>query len=619
MTINKEEQEFLDVLRNIVDNGIEDNNDRTGVGIKFLPGITLKYDLKNNKLPLWTTRKVKWSNQFVELIWFLRGQTDVKFLQDKGINIWNSWVKKDGTIGPGYGKQWRTWEKYISDGHGTVYRDQPIDQFKNLIDGIKSNPSSRRHIVSLWNVADINDCMLPPCFLSDTLIATNHGYKKIQDIVVNDEVIDHTGTVKCVLQTWKTSYKGKIIKLLTHYKNEFINCTPNHPFLVKNKGYITADKIKIGDYFAIPRNKEIKIPNFHYKFLQFGKEITRLWQPSLNDFYTFGYFLGDGWHNGRGRISFAINNRDKEEVLSILRNSIKISKKPNKLKLNCYTYETKSLKWQCALNDFGRGAINKKIPQWILDAPTEYIVAFLNGYEKADGCKRNEETRYTTISPSVAYGLQLLYAKLGKPCGVYFRLRKKTKKIENRIVNQNNLYEISVASQIKSDYCLIDNDFLWIKVKEIFSKEEKADVFNFEVDVTNTYTANNIVNHNCHGDIIQFIIAPNTKDLHCLQYQRSADFAVGYCPWQYAMLTHIVAALTDTIPASFTATIGNCHVYLNQLDAIKEQLNRTPSESPMFKILKPLTSIQDVENLQLEDAEVLNYNFQKFIRFPIAV
>lgn len=283
--INKEEQEFLDVLRNIVDNGIEDNNDRTGVGIKFLPGVTLKYDLRNNKLPLWTTRKVKWSNQFIELVWFLRGQTDVKFLQDRGINIWDSWVKEDGTIGPGYGKQWRTWEKYVSDGHGTVYRDQPIDQFKNLITGIKNKPSSRRHIVSLWNVPDMEHCKLP---------------------------------------------------------------------------------------------------------------------------------------------------------------------------------------------------------------------------------------------------------------------------------------------------C-------------------------------------------CHGDIIQFIVDPNTKELHCLQYQRSADFTIGYCPWQYTMLTHIVASLTNTIPASFTATLGNCHVYINQLDAIKEQLSRTPSESPTFKILKPLTSIQDVENLQLEDVEVSNYNPQKFIRFPIAV
>lgn len=96
-----EEEEFLSTVKNIYENGFE-VPDRTGVGTRTIPGVFLKYDLRDNKLPIWTTRKIKWENQFWELIWFLRGDTKVKWLQDRGVNIWNSWVKWDGTIGPGY-------------------------------------------------------------------------------------------------------------------------------------------------------------------------------------------------------------------------------------------------------------------------------------------------------------------------------------------------------------------------------------------------------------------------------------------------------------------------------------------------------------------------------------
>lgn len=167
--MNREELQYLDTIRNIVDCGIP-SNDRTGVGTKYLIGQTFKYDLSENKIPIWTTRKIPWKNQVWELIWFLRGQTDVKWLQDRGVNIWNSWVKKDGTIGPGYGKQWRRWETFNS-GHSVYssisnqqfYPKKTIDQFSLLIEGIKTNPDSRRHVVTLWNPADMNDCVLPCC------------------------------------------------------------------------------------------------------------------------------------------------------------------------------------------------------------------------------------------------------------------------------------------------------------------------------------------------------------------------------------------------------------------------------------------------------------------------
>lgn len=322
--MNKEEQQFLDTLKDIIENGIE-SNDRTGTGTKFVVGSTFKYDLSGGKIPLWTTRKVPYRNQWWELLWFLNGRTDVKWLQDRNVKIWDSWMKKDGTIGPGYGKQFRNWtaprsQEEIDTIHEKEYnswsswidslstasplpikpfdfswegssfeyqykiRNKSIDQFKNLIEGIKKNKESRRHIISLFNVSDMDDCALP---------------------------------------------------------------------------------------------------------------------------------------------------------------------------------------------------------------------------------------------------------------------------------------------------C-------------------------------------------CHGLTIQFIVEKD-KFLHCLYYQRSADLAIGYCPFQYALLTNIVARLTGLEAKSLTATIGNNHVYLNQFDAVREQLSRTPKEFPTLEMNPNIKTIEDVEKSVFEDYKLVNYNPDGFIKFPISI
>lgn len=146
--MNLEEQYYLNNLSKILSEGIS-SDDRTGVGTKFLISQKFDYNISDGKIPIWTTRKVPWKNQVIELLWFINGRTDVKWLQDRGITIWNSWTKDDGTIGPGYGKQYR-------DCNG-------IDQFVKLIEGIKKTPESRRHIISLYNVADMEECVLPCC------------------------------------------------------------------------------------------------------------------------------------------------------------------------------------------------------------------------------------------------------------------------------------------------------------------------------------------------------------------------------------------------------------------------------------------------------------------------
>ena len=145
-------QNYLDLLSHVMETGI-DRMDRTGTGTRGVFGHQMRFDLADG-FPMVTTKKLHKKSIIHELIWFLAGDTNIKYLQDNGVKIWDEWADKDGDLGPVYGKQWRRWE----GPDGAV-----IDQVKNVIEGIKANPFSRRHIVSAWNPSDVDDMALPPC------------------------------------------------------------------------------------------------------------------------------------------------------------------------------------------------------------------------------------------------------------------------------------------------------------------------------------------------------------------------------------------------------------------------------------------------------------------------
>lgn len=146
------ERAYLDLLREIMETG-EDQSDRTGTGTRGVFGRQIRCDLGHG-FPLLTTKKVHFKSIAVELLWFIKGMTNVRWLQERGVKIWDEWADENGELGPVYGKQWRRWE-----GPG----GEEIDQLALLIEQIRTKPDSRRHVISAWNPADVPSMALPPC------------------------------------------------------------------------------------------------------------------------------------------------------------------------------------------------------------------------------------------------------------------------------------------------------------------------------------------------------------------------------------------------------------------------------------------------------------------------
>lgn len=145
-------QQYLDLLQYILDKGVE-KSDRTGTGTKSCFGYQMRFDLQQG-FPLVTTKKLHLKSIIYELLWFLKGETNIAYLKEHGVSIWNDWADENGELGPVYGKQWRSWEG--ADG-------KVVDQISDLVKQIKTNPDSRRLIVSAWNVADLSKMALMPC------------------------------------------------------------------------------------------------------------------------------------------------------------------------------------------------------------------------------------------------------------------------------------------------------------------------------------------------------------------------------------------------------------------------------------------------------------------------
>ena len=145
-------KQYLDLLQRIVNEGTR-KEDRTGTGTLSVFGHQMRFNLEEG-FPLLTTKKLHLKSIIHELLWFLKGDTNVRYLQENGVRIWNEWADENGELGPVYGHQWRSWPNY-NGGH--------VDQIQDIVNALKNNPDSRRMIVSAWNVAEVDQMALPPC------------------------------------------------------------------------------------------------------------------------------------------------------------------------------------------------------------------------------------------------------------------------------------------------------------------------------------------------------------------------------------------------------------------------------------------------------------------------
>jgi len=185
-------KQYLDMLQYILDNGIK-KEDRTGVGTLSTFGQQIRFDLSKG-FPLVTTKKVWFKGIVHELLWMLSGLTNIKYLLDNNVHIWDEWADENGNLGPIYGVQWRDWGGYAqitsnNGDHYTYYTHYSIDQLDDVIEQIKINPNSRRHLVSAWNPAELKDMKLPPCHYSFQFNVINNKLSCMFNMRSQDEFL----------------------------------------------------------------------------------------------------------------------------------------------------------------------------------------------------------------------------------------------------------------------------------------------------------------------------------------------------------------------------------------------------------------------------------------------
>lgn len=665
---NNLDKQYLDIMRDILENGVV-KSDRTGTGTKSLFGRTIRHNMRDG-FPLLTTKKLYTKGIIHELLWFLMGDTNVKYLQDNNVRIWDEWSDENGDLGPVYSKQWVNWGGTTETKFGPeknalghlekhVIEHKGINQIQNAIDMLNNDPDSRRIMVNAWNVGELDDMALMPCFNKNTLIKTDNGYKYIDKVNVGDLVLNSVGNYEVVDEIHKNEFNGEMYNIKVWGNTQILESTPEHPFLVKDGGLKNAKDLTLSDYLGIPINKKSVIPTFEItkQVNQYSSKSETRFLDDKNDWFVMGYFLGDGWLIKDDKIFFTIADNDINTVLPIIRKSIKVVRHKKSGK-NCTKFSTSNKMFYHILSQFGNGAKNKIIPDFIHDAPKNLIIEFINGYLSADGCYTESGISYTTISEHIAYGLQLLYAKIGVKASIYKQVRPKTTVIEGRVVNQNDTFSINVyKNKYKSSKYILDENYLWLKVRSIDINNNYDDqVYNLSVSGDRTYTANNLAVHNCHYgfqlytrelthdervglaietvgdkfknvDFQRPVLLDNEnipkREVSMIYNMRSNDFLLGqpYNTASYGFLLEMFAQQTNMVAGELIANLGDTHLYDNHIEYAEEQLERDPYKYDLPKL--KLNKAKDIFSYTIDDFVIEGYeaypNWTGERKPPIAV
>lgn len=365
-----------------------------------------------------------------------------------------------------------------------------------------------------------------PCFVKDTIVLTNNGYKEIQNVHLDDKLLTHTGNFQNIVNLQRKIYNGPIYNFKIKYHPEIIKCTEEHPFYVREQikvwnnllrkyeytygqpEWVNANLIKPTHLFGMVINANSDIPSFEFEKNVNKSRIDKI-TLTLNDpnqWFMMGYFVGDGWieetkkSDGRNtnKIRFSFYENDNETIERI-KQILKITYKDKSGKSE--KYGCADFVWHNLLKQFGKYAHGKIIPEWVQNAPTNLIQEFINGYVASDGHVVSDDiTKISTVSYNLAYGLQRLYLKLGIIASVEKQIRPKTCVILGRLVNQRDIYQITANyNKQKNTTSFIENNYVWYTQKsEVISTSDET-VYNFEVENDNSYIVYNTIVHNCQG------------------------------------------------------------------------------------------------------------------------
>jgi len=701
---NRVDLQHKELIKKILTEGVE-KIDRTGVGTKSIFGHQMRF-LMGEGFPMVSIRRIHMKSTIHEMLWFLGaydqgkyssfGNTNIRYLLDHDVTFWSDWPYKKymesrkyrpelpefnmnefqakivldddfarefGSIGPGYGKQWLSYgsriEKKQKPGSYPIVFETiihpGINQIETIIDQLKKDPDSRRIILDAWKVDELEEMLLPPCFLSGVKVFTSKGYKNIEDIKVGEKVFTHLGNFKEVNKIFKTPYKGKILNIRPRYVSHEFGCTPNHPFLVKDKGWVNAENIGINDKLCIKINKssiipELKIRSGVNQYKDFKIKDIKL--DNMDDWYIMGYFLGDGWINHinpkKGQIFFAINEEQEEKIVAKISKRMSLYKDKKHIG-KVHRFECRNKKWYEILKEFGRFSHGKIIPNWVQDAPIEYINVFLDGYQDSDGSivKRNKSKVFLTTSNDISFGIQRLFAKIGRVSSHVFQNRKETTEIMGREVNQKSTYNISLNNRPHKSRFNFDEEYLYVGISKIEEVQVENYVYNLSVDDDNSYTVNNICTHNCHMMFQMYSFRMNEEDrLHSYSswindnklvfgrpmeeynfperklsmqlYIRSQDVGLGQ-PFniaEYALLLHMIAQIVHMIPHELIINIGDAHIYNNHIEAMQKIIKRDSYDQPKIWLNPEIKNICD---FRFDDIKIIGYRAHSNIPMDVAV
>ena len=592
---NKEEKRYIKIMNKILNKGIY-KDDRTGTGTLSIFGKRFKYNVRNGIIPLFTTKKVFFKGAAEELLWFISGSTDVRKLQEKKVKIW--------------------------DGNST------------------------RSFLDNRGLHHLKEGDIGACFPENTLILTKIGYKKIQDIILEDKLYTHQGDWRTINNIQKSKYNKLLYTFKIKYCSKPIICTDNHPILIKeNKRdlneepkWCRAYNIKKKYYMGFKKNNKRIMPTFN----NINMYDNNLW-------FVLGYlmnYLDD--IDDYGNIIFKIIDKDMFYILKKLSTNIdNITKNIN----NTYTINIDNYS---LLNEFKNG-----IPEWVQDTNTSYIKDFLQGYYMSNIINTNEQ-KILVKSYSIALQLQRLYFKIDIFISIndlFYQIKKKINKINN-------------------------TNYIWFSIEEIQTNQtEDLDIYNFEIDVDNSYTVQNISVHNSYGhqlrhfnakytncednyknkgvdqlqyciDLIktdpdsrriifcywnpeqlnemalypchlmyQFYVDKYKNEISCSFYQRSCDSFLGlpFNVTSATLLLNMVCHLTNYKPGDIIHNIGDIHIYSNHILQSNEIINRIPSIFPKIKINRKERKIENINDFEYTDFELINYYPQSSIKAPMAI